>query len=297
MRLQTFLFIILSLISGSTLLAQNTKNDSNWIRTGQFGLSLSQVSLSDWASGGENNVGLEVFVNYSADLKKGKNIWKNRFEFAYGLDKGGDDATEKTNDKLYISSTYGRAINKTLYASVSGDFKTQFTNGYNYKTDPKTTLSKFFSPAYLQIGAGAMWIPKPWITMGFNPASFKATFVLDDDLSNQGAFGVDVDKNGEGDKLFSEFGASMKIEVKKEIIKNINLYSRLELFTSYLEDTKNVDLYWNVQINMTINKWFAANIATNMIADNNVKISKEDGTISTKLQFKEALGIGLVFNF
>jgi len=289
MRLRNFLFTFLLIFSVSTLFAQNKKDSLSWTKSGQFGLSLSQVSLSDWTAGGENNVGLEVFINYSADLKKGKNIWKNRFEFAYGLDKGGDDATEKTNDKLYISSTYGRAINKTLYGSVSGDFKTQFTNGYNYKTDPKTTISKFFSPAYLQLGAGATWIPKPWITIGFNPASFKATFVLNDELANQGAFGVDVDENGKGDKLFSEFGGSMKIEVKREIIKNINLYSRLELFTNYFEDTKNVDLYWDVQINMTINKWFAANITTNMIVDNNVKIANEDGTNSSRLQFKESL--------
>ncbi len=58
----------------------------------------------------------------------------------------------------------------------------------------------------------------------------------------------------------------------------MTIYSRVDLFSNYLEDPQNVDVRWDVQLNMTVNKWFSANISTNLIYDNDTKIVQKDGS-------------------
>ena len=118
------------------------------------------------------------------------------------------------------------------------------------------------------------------------------TFVKDGYLSNEGAFGVDP-----GEHLFSEMGGNLKVEVKYEFLKNMTIYSRVDLFSNYLEDPQNVDVRWDVQLNMTVNKWFSANISTNLIYDNDTKIVQKDGSKGPRLQFKESLGVGFQVTF
>ena len=67
--------------------AGHISRDSSWTYGGNGGLNLSQVSLNNWASGGENAVGFDVLLNYSADYKKNKHLWQNRIEMAYGLNQ------------------------------------------------------------------------------------------------------------------------------------------------------------------------------------------------------------------
>lgn len=69
--------------------------DSSWTYGGNGGLNLSQVSLSNWASGGENAVGFDVLLNYSADYKQKKHLWQNRIEMAYGLNQTETSGTRK----------------------------------------------------------------------------------------------------------------------------------------------------------------------------------------------------------
>ena len=247
--------------------AGHISRDSSWTYGGNGGLNLSQVSLSNWASGGENAVGFDVLLNYSADYKKNKHLWQNRIEMAYGLNQTETSGTKKTNDKLYFSSTYGYGMTKSLYLSALLNFNTQFAKGYDYKTEPRTYISRFMSPGYLTTGLGLTWNPKNWITATFSAISWRGTFVSSKILSDEGSFGVDP-----GEHLFSEMGGNLKVEVKYEFLKNMTIYSRVDLFSNYLEDPQNVDVRWDVQLNMTVNKWFSANISTNLIYDNDTKI-------------------------
>ena len=100
------------------------------------------------------------------------------------------DGTKKTNDKIYLSSTYGYEIAKNWYASGLMTFQTQFAKGYDYSVDPDVFISRFMSPGYLLIGAGFTWTPKSWFTATFTPATWRGTFVSSKILSDQGDFGV-----------------------------------------------------------------------------------------------------------
>ncbi len=257
-----------------------------------IGINLSQISLSNWAAGGDNAVGFNLNFNYKLDFKRNRHLWQNRLEMAYGLNKTKSEGTKKTNDNLYLSSIYGYQLKKSLYLSGLMTFQTQFAKGYDYNVDPDVFISRFMAPGYLMVGAGLTWKPKQWFTATLSPATWRGTFVSSKILSDQGDFGVTP-----GDRLFSEFGANLRMEATYEFLKNMTVYSRLDLYSNYLEDPQNVDVNWIVQLNMKINQWFSANISTNMIYDDNIKIAQKDGTKGPRLQFKEALNIGFQVNF
>ena len=107
-------------------------------------------------------------------------------------------------------------MTKSLYLSALLNFNTQFAKGYDYKTEPRTYISRFMSPGYLLIGAGFTWTPKSWFTATFTPATWRGTFVSSKILSDQGDFGVTPGKH-----LFSEFGANLRMEAKYEFLKNM----------------------------------------------------------------------------
>ena len=266
--------------------------DTTWKRGGNMGINLNQVSLSNWAAGGDNAVGFNLQFNYFANYKKLRHLWNSRLELDYGLNKTKSDGSKKTNDKIYLSSLYGYELRKNLYLSGLMTFQSQFAKGYDYSTDPRTYISRFMSPGYLTTGLGLTWNPKNWITATFSAISWRGTFVSSKILSDEGSFGVDP-----GEHLFSEMGGNLKVEVKYEFLKNMTIYSRVDLFSNYLEDPQNVDVRWDVQLNMTVNKWFSANISTNLIYNNDTKIVQKDGSKGPRLQFKESLGVGYQITF
>lgn len=91
--------------------------DTSWTRGGLIGINLSQISLSNWAAGGDNAVGFNLNFNYKLDFKRNRHLWQNRLEMAYGLNKTKSEGTKKTNDNLYLSSIYGYQLKKSLYLS------------------------------------------------------------------------------------------------------------------------------------------------------------------------------------
>ncbi|MBP3419932.1 MAG: DUF3078 domain-containing protein [Marinifilaceae bacterium] len=275
--------------------------DTCWTKSGNIGLNLTQVSFSNWAAGGDNSFGFTASFNYSADMKKGKSLWQNRLETMYGLNKTKSDGTKKTNDRLYISSNYGYSIGKAWYVSAMAELSTQFANGYNYGTDPKTKISEFMAPGNITAGLGVKWNPKTYFTATLSAASWRGVVVRDSSL--RANYGWDTsDKEKMDKKIRNEFGGDLTMVFQKDIIKNVNLYTRLQLFSNYLQSPANVDVKWDVQFVLTVNKWLSTNISTNMIYDNDTKtIGKnddgEDVLKGAKVQFKEALSIGFTVNF
>lgn len=294
MNKKQLLLACLLLASGGVLVAQTVeKSDSSyWKKEGFAGLKMTQVSLTNWAAGGDNSVAFDLQGAYQANYKKGKHLWSNRMELAYGLNKTGEDGVRKANDKIYLHTNYGYSIAKNWYASAFATFQTQFSSGYDYKVNKDIAISEFMAPAYLTTGLGFTYDPGKIFTVVLSPASWRGTFVLNDRLSDEGAYGVDPGKH-----LLSSFGANVKGEAKYEFLPNMTAYSRLELYSDYLHKPLNVDVNWEVQVNMIINKWFSTTLTTNLLYDDDVKIAQKDGSKGPRVQFKEILGVGVQFNF
>lgn len=292
MRRGLFIFVLVITIGIGKQVVAQPGLDTTWKRGGNVSINLNQVSLSNWAAGGDNVVGFNLQFSYFANYKRDRHLWNNNLEMDYGFNKTKSDGTKKTNDKLYLSSIYGYELRKNLYLSGLLTFQTQFAKGYDYSTDPRTYISRFMSPGYLLVGGGLTWTPKYWFSATFTPATWRGTFVSSKILSDEGQFGVTPGKH-----LFSEFGANLRMEARYEFLKNMTIFSRLSFYSNYLKDPQNIDIIWDVQLNMAINQWFAATITTNMIYDNDTKILQKDGSKGPRLQFKEALGIGFNITF
>ena len=271
-----------------------------WVRGGVGGITLSQVSLSNWSAGGEGSLAIDAMLNYDALYTKGRHMWQNRLEFAYGLSNTRSLGTRKTNDKIFLSSMYGYRLSRTWYASLLGTFSSQFAKGYDYSTDPRTYMSRFMAPGYLGIGAGFTWKPRAWFNAYLSPAAWRGTFVFDDRLFKDGAgnmvhtaYGVEPGKH-----LRSELGANVRLELDKEIMTDLKIYSRLDLFSNYLHKPQNIDVKWYVLLTAKINKWVSANLSFDMLYDDDVKFKRADGSQGpSRLQVKEVLGIGLQTTF
>lgn len=288
------LLLSIATIAGS---AQEKKDTTYWTKSAIVGLNFNQVSMSNWAAGGDNTTGLDGLFKFEGDYRKEKILWQNRVDLSYGMNYTKGNDTKKTHDNIFLSSNIGRKISKNWYATILATFQTQFAKGYEYGKDSqgnrtKNKLSQFMSPGYLTVGPGFTWTPKTWISVMISPATWRATFVTDKYLSDMGAFGVD-----KGKKMKNGFGANIQGEINKEIFKNITLISRLSLYSDYLDKPLNFVVNWDLLINMKINSWLAANFTLNTIYDDNVKIPQDDGSISPKLQIKESLGVGLQFTF
>lgn len=269
----------------------------HWLVQGTGNLAFSQAAFSNWASGGQNSLGLNAFVNLKANYRKMKHVWSNTIDLGYGFQfqgKSGNTLFTKTNDKIELTSAYGYEIhkNKKWYLTVLVNFRTQFTDGFNYPND-SVPISKFMSPGYVVAGIGVSYTPAPWFYLYMSPSSGRFTFVIDDTLSAHGSFGVDA-----GKKLRVELGPYIRADLNKDLSKTINLATTLELFTDYFNGFGNIDVNWNLLLTMKVNKWLAASINTQLIYDNDVMIQTDPTEpAGPRTQFKELLGIGLTYKF
>ena len=280
----------------------------HWLVKGSGSLQFTQAGFSNWSSGGQNSLGLVAWINFKANYKKGKHVWGNNVDMGYGfniLGNGNNAQTTKTDDKIEITTAYGYELhqNKKWYLTVLANFRSQFSPGYNYP-DENTVISRFMAPGYVVIGIGITYAPANWFTVYVSPASGRFTFVNAPSLANAGAFGVDsayTDASGNrhaGKTMRGEFGPYLRANLNKDLAKNINLTTNLELFTDYLHHFGNIDVNWSLLLSLKVNKWLAASIQTQLIYDDDVMIQPDPTERARPMtQFKEMIGVGLTYKF
>lgn len=290
------LIVCLVSLMGMSLQAQTT-DSTTWAKNGSLGFTFANVGLSNWAGGGESSISLGTIFNASATKTSGSSSWKNQLDFALGGAQVGDQGFRKTDDAIILISQYKRNINENLGYGVSGIFRTQLLEGNTFAADPVNTgdfiaskISNFMAPGYLSINLGLEYSKGDVFNISFAPAAGKFTFVLDDDLSSIGAYGVDINE-----KVRAEFGTNILTSLNVKLMDNITFKSNLNFFTAY-NSFGNVDTNWETLLVMKINKWFNATFGTNLIYDDDILIDMGDGTFSRAIQFKHVLNLGANFS-
>ncbi len=284
---------LILLCTGILFAQENTDTLKFWKFNGISSINFSQVSLTNWAAGGDNSYAFNGLINLSLEYSKDKNDWANTLNIGCGIQKQGEQEVRKTDDNIDFTSKYGRKISKSFFISALLNFKTQMDDGKKYETDTSYVISRFFAPAYLQCALGMEYKPGKVFYFVLSPVAGKLTMVLDDTLSDRGSFGVDA-----GEKTRLELGGSVTMGVNKEIMKNVTFKSTLGLFSNYIENPQNIDVDWKVAINMKINDYLSANLNTHLIYDDDIKTSDDEGNPrGAKVQFKEVFGVGLTYKF
>jgi hypothetical protein len=296
----------------SKLRIQTSDTLTGWKQGGLFNAGLSQTSLTNWAAGGQSSLAINGLLSLYSNYKKGDATWDNSLDLGYGiLQQGKNSRSTKTDDKIDLLSKFGMKASRNWYYAFLFNFKTQMTPGYNYPNDStKVKISDFLAPAYFLTAIGMDYKPKNNISVFIAPLTGKITLVNDQDLANQGAFGVEkavYDTTGQiikkGKKILLEFGGYMRMQYKKEIMKNVLLKTELDLFSDYLKNPQNIVVNWENLISLKVNKYISAVITTNLIYDDKIKIgidTNNDGIpdkAGPRIQFKEILSVGFAYKF
>ncbi len=282
----------------------------NWKFGGVISVNGQQVSLTNWAAGGTNSISFGGIFSVFARYKKGKVTWDNNVDLGYGIIKQGNNKIWwKTDDKIQITSKYGRQAAKHWYYTALADFKTQFANGYNYPND-SMYISRFMAPGYMVLALGFDYKPNDNFSLFIAPVTGKFTFVNDDSLARIGAYGVqkeirDPNNGGVITQHYlthrEEFGAYLKLQYQKKIMDNVTFQTMLELFSNYLHHPENVDVNWTTLTTFKVNKFISATLTTQLIYDDDIILLRnagdKKGTMGPDVQFKQVLGVGLNYKF
>jgi len=299
---------------------ENDTTPDGWKFGGFTSLQINQTAMVNWNAGGENAFSGVAQVAVFANLKKNGWYWNNAIDLGFGQLYSKSFGWQKNEDKINFLSTVTTAIGQSKKFSYAGEvnFKTQFAPGYQLPND-SVAISRFLAPGYLVLTLGVAYKPADWISFYLSPATGKFTFVTDPELNGRGAFGVDT-----GQTVRSEFGAYFRLNLKKEIMKNITIQTDVTLFNNYsdkeAENRRQVDVDWQTSINMKVNKLITVSLFTHLIYDYDIKqlvfdgdnpvyqideggqfITDADGNKLQKrdalVQFKEVLGVGISYKF
>lgn len=287
------------------------KIDLGWNTKNEVGLTLNQVSFTNWNAGGTNSITAILSGKATAKYRTETYFWNSSLNLRYGLNKQEGQSLFKTEDVIEVISNFGleKSPESNWFYSARFSFNTQFANGYS-NPDDNNPISKFMAPGYVFLGAGMEYgrhIDR--FSLYVSPITLKTTFVLDEALANQGAFGVkpaiyDMEGNvlRKGETTRQEFGMLFTGQFEDEVFENIKLNSRLRLYTDYLVNFGNVDVDWEVNVGMKVNKYVQATLGSHLRYDHDINSEVETNEITNeevviegpRIQWKQLLGVGVL---
>jgi hypothetical protein len=317
-----YIALTIAVMLGMAAFAQEEENTRPWKTSGIASFTVNQASFSNWSAGGENSIATMALFKFFGDYTKDNFSINNSATFKYGLLKNESESLKKSEDLIELNSQFNQKFSDKWSASGLINFTSQFANGYNYPDDV-TVISKFLAPAYLTVAPGILYKPVDYFSILMSPASMRTIFVMDQDLADLGAFGVDpaeIDtvtgiRISDGENIKVKLGAFVEFYFKKEIKTDLSFESKLNFFYNYLPDdvipegTAPLDVNWQNFISYKLNNWFSANLFVHLayvpgdvriesvppvdgIGENKIEVKAND-----KMQLKQTFGIGFAYNF
>jgi hypothetical protein len=301
-----------------------SQDSSKWEKGTIVNIGFNRVGLYNWSSGGQNSMSINSLINSYLNYKSNTTTWNNQLSIAFGVLKtgyGNDVPWLKNDDRIEVTSKYGRRTSFKWDYSILFNFRTQFTYGYNSTEEfnQGAYFSSFLAPAFPLLALGMNFNGSNNLSCFLSPATIKSTIVNNDSLSSAGVFGVTP-----GKKIRVEAGGYVNLLYKKENLFNIkalNFKTNLTLFSNYINDPSNIDVTWETLTSLKLRKLFSLTFSTYLLYDHDIKLARfnKDGSpiyltnengepyldeqnkpIQKKgaiTQFKEVLSLGLMFTF
>ena len=289
-KLGVILLCIFGVLSAQSQDLSKSDTTKVWTTKGNFSLLFNQSNFNNWAAGGENNLSGNLGINYDFNYKKKNVTWDNKIIASYGLVKTKNSPFEKkTDDRLELNSLFGKKANGLWYYSAILNFKTQITKGYVYGKDIngaeiRTETTNFVSPGYLTVGPGMLWKKSNNLKFNIAPVTSKITIVDSHfTVPNKGYFGVDEGKN-----LRYELGFYGSGYFKFNLMTNVSLENIFSVYSNYIEKPENIDLDYQINIVMRINRYLSTNLSMQAIYDDNA---------FQGFQTRQVFGVAVNFGF
>lgn len=327
-------FFLMAITAGFTGFSQNdamrsapsatnadstVKPDKNgWRKGGSISINLTQVGNSNWIAAGGDKFSLSTVGSLNAFASKTfkKFTWDNILDVNYGIVNTTTLGVRKINDRIDFLTKLSYKPKKWKKFSLASlaQLRSQLTDGFEYDyfgTTMKRRNSGFFAPAYITIvPVGVSWNPNSWFSAFASPLSARWTIVSNAPYSfaAQGGvfegnnetplakiYGVDPAKEHRG-----EFGFFATFTARKEIMKNVRYYGKLDVYTDYIKNTQNVDWFMTNQFLLKVNKYINVSYNLDLIYDDDVKQPQPNPFVPARavgLQLLSTLGIGFAAKF
>lgn len=278
-----------------------------WSSSGLINIHFSQVQLNNWAAGGQSNLSLLTKFDQNWNLDRERFGWDSELHLAFGLlHRPEDRVFLKTDDRVEWSTKFGYRTTTSGFMTIMAHFRSQLAPGYIIENGaPNRDLlnSNWLAPGYGVVAAGMDYKLESdsasTVNVFLAPITFKSTWVLDDLLSQAGAFGVMP-----GEKSRYEIGGYLKLNANWKISNQINYGVRLDFFSNFINNPQNIDIYSDHVIALKANSWLTTTISATFIYDDDITLTKNpeevDGALVPQLgpglQFKQVLSVGLSMN-
>ena len=248
---KTFILMAVMVMASAVTLAQDENAPKGkWTASTTPAVKSSEFFYNNWSKSGNSQIDVTstFFGNYK--FTHPQFVWDNIADLAYGfawqdLDDSPDvpffETRRKSNDKIDLTSSLSWNAYKGLGASFTANVKTQFGAGYEYSgagsSQTKKQVSDFMAPAYLTTALSFEYKKNDW-SVAFSFLTGKTTFVINDSLIsagyNYGVIQERLEKEGIFTHAYFALGSYVKgMYLKKDILKNLDLYARIEFFYDY----------------------------------------------------------------
>ena len=263
------------------LLGQSDTLSAKYQRKAIYSASGSFTDLDNWNAGGENSSNISFLIRENW-MKKGPSFTTvHLLEGNYGLSRQAGTLT-KNADRLEFTTTLTGSPKVTAW-NLSSQFnvKTQLAPGYAKGDTLRIPISNFGAPIYGQFSFGVgnnSW--ENW-QLFLSPMAGKSTTVLNQDLRDKAAFGVDT-----GATWRLEAGAKITLNYTEQLSDAFSINAKTDIFYNYWGPISATDFMLDIIALYKIKEAFSVNAHLQLIRD----IDQIDAW-----QRRSVLGIGLAY--
>lgn len=251
-------------------------------RQALYSVSGSFTDLSNWNAGGENSSNLAFLARENWSIKSAHWTTVNLFEANYGLSRQAAVLTKNADKLEWTTTITGNPNGSDWKLSSQANFKTQLAPGYAAGDTSFTPISNFGAPLYGQFSVGFGNNSYEHWNLFFSPVAGKSTAVLNADLRNKGAFGVDS-----GATWRLEAGAKFTLNYNNQVTDEFSLTAKSDLFYNYEGPLAATDFSLEIIALYKIKKALSINAHVQLVRD----IDQVDAW-----QRRSVLGIGLAYS-
>ena len=264
-----------------TLLGQSDTLSAKYQRKAIYSASGSFTDLDNWNAGGENSSNISFLIRENW-VKKGLSFTTvHLLEGNYGLSRQAGTLTKNADRLEFTTTLTGSPMVTEWNLSSQFNVKTQLAPGYAKGDTLRIPISNFGAPIYGQFSFGLgnnSW--ENW-QLFLSPMAGKSTTVLNQDLRDKAAFGVDT-----GATWRLEAGAKITLNYTEQFSDAFSINAKTDIFYNYWGPISATDFMFDVIALYKIKEAFSINAHLQLIRD----IDQIDAW-----QRRSVIGVGLAY--
>ena len=272
--------LILSIVV-SPFVAKSMDTTKVFNRKAIYSVSGAFTEVDNWNAGGENSSNVSFLLRENWIKKGNKFTTVHLLEGNYGLSRQAGTLT-KNADRLEFTTTLTGSPNTTVWnPSSQFNVRTQLAPGYAKGDTSGVPISTFGAPIYGQFSFGVGNNSFEHWQVFLSPLAGKSTTVLDPDLRDKAAFGVDT-----GATWRLEAGAKITLNYTQQFSDAFSVTAKSDIFYNYWAPLEATDFMLDIIALYKIKEAFSVNAHVQLIRD----IDQIDAW-----QRRSVLGVGLAY--